>query len=726
VARPRASNTQAWRRISLERQLLNPRFPAGVAAPSMVCAVTLVLLAGFTAVLLGQAGNHPVPLAVVDSQEQLVDAVARSLRATAAVERSELAALAEASQPGGGDQLLAAVNAGATDWLGTAVLDQSGGLVAARGQLIPATAVPADVDDVTAAPIRGPGGDVQLLTVVPLAGGQLLAATSAVKPRQLRLPPEGGQTLLLAVSGEGLLHNQGTPLAPDDPATLLATDVANDTVGGQVASAIGRPAGSADSPVVTAAPVGDLGIAVVSVARVPADPSSPLQGLIPGGSLFVLAVLVLLLLRAGLVRPVQRLQQRAITFAAGSAVRPGRLGIAEVRRISRALHVSVARTWGLTRPRTSRWPGVPAVVMVVVAVLAVGGWAGALVVRFADVARDLPAQIVDDTQNQVDGAAEAVDASLLQGLTQLATLATGDQDPAALAPRLAELSDRDSRYRSLYVTDPAGEPVRPVGREPLRQPGPLPGGQGVTVDGTVNRVPVVYAYTALANGNGLVGEFDVRRLSGLLARVDGRLRVVDQQLRVVLDTGGYRAFERLSGEPLREAARAAQDRSVRPELRTVDGTRSLVAGAPVAGGGGTSELGWVVVSERSLGDYRLPANDLRRAAWLLALIALFVAVVPLFGWHYFVLLVPLRRLAADADRLVAGDSGTVISPCRPDEIGAVAVCLEVSRQGMRHGPARLGGAVRLRGNDTDQTMVMPTIGGGRHRPRPAATARSGR
>jgi hypothetical protein len=109
----------------------------------------------------------------------------------------------------------------------------------------------------------------------------------------------------------------------------------------------------------------------------------------------------------------------------------------------------------------------------------------------------------------------------------------------------------------------------------------------------------------------------------------------------------------------------------------------------------------------------------------------------LFGWHYFVLLVPLRRLAADADRLVAGDSGTVISPCRPDEIGAVAVCLEVSRQGMRHGPARLGGAVRLRGTETDQTMVMPQIGagaggrqvdGGRHRPRPraAATARSGR
>jgi HAMP domain-containing protein len=692
----------------------------------MVCAVALVLLAAFATVLLGQAGNRPVPLAVVDSQEQLVDGVARSLRATAALERSELTALAEASQPSDGDQLLAAVNAGATDWLGTAVFNQSGGLVAASGQLIPAAALPGTVDEPVTVPIRGPGGGVQLLTVLPLEGGQLLAAASALRPRQLRLPAERGQTLLLAVSGEGLLHNQGTPLAPDDPVTPLATSVAGDTVSGQVASAVGSPGGAPLAPVVAAAPVGDLGISVVSVARVPVDPRSPWQGVVPGASLLALAALVLLLLRAGLVRPVQRLQERAITFATGS-VRPARLlGIAEVRRISRALHMSAARTWGLTRPRIPRWPGLPAVVVVVVAAVAVAGWAGALVVRFADGARDLPAQIVDDTQNQVEGAAEAVDASLLQGLTQLATLATGDPDPAALAPELAALSDRDPRYRSLYVTDPAGVPVRPAVREPLRQPGPLPGDRGVTVDGTVSRVPVIYAYTALADGYGLVGEFDVRRLSGLLARVDGRLRVVDPQLRVVLDTGGYRAFERLDREPLPEAAQAARDRSAQPELRTVDGTRSLVAGAPVAGGGLTGELGWVVVSERSLGDYRLPANDLRRVAWLAALIALFVAVVPLFGWHYFVLLVPLRRLAADADRLVAGDSGTVISPCRPDEIGAVAVCLEVSRQGMRHGPARLGGAVRLRGTDTDQTMVMPLIDGGRHRPRPAATARSGR
>jgi hypothetical protein len=683
----------------------------------MVCAVTLVLLAGFAAVFLGQAGNQPVPVAVVDSQEQLADGVARSLRATAALERSELTALAEQAGSGDGDELLAAVNAGTTDWLGTAVLDQSGGLLAARGQLIPTAALPDTVDGPTTVPTRGTGGGVQLLTALPLDGGQLLAAASAVRPRQLRLAAERGQTLLLAVRGEGLLHNQGTPLAPGDPVAPLATEVAGGTVGGQVASAVG-PAGEARvAPVVAAAPVGDLGVAVVSVARVPVGPNgSPWQGVVPGASLLALAALVLLLLRSGLVRPVQRLQGRAITFAAGSAVRPARLGIAEVRRISRALYVSAARTWGWSWPRVPRWPGIPAVAVVVVATMAVAGWAGALVVRFADGARELPAQIVDDTQNQVEGAAEAVDASLQRGLTQLATLASAGSDPAALAPELAALSERDSRYRSLYVTDPAGVPVRPAGREPMRQPGPLPDDRGVTVDGTVDRVPVVYVYTALADGYGLVGEFDVRHLSRLLERVDGRLRVVDPQLRVVLDTGGYRAFERFGREPPGPG---------QPELRTVGGDRSLVAGAPVAGSQLTTALGWLVVSERSLSDYRLPANDLRRVAWLVALIALFVAVVPLFGWHYFVLLVPLRRLAADADRLVTGKSGTVISPCRPDEIGAVAVCLEVSRQALRHGPERLGGAVRLRGAGADQTQVMPLVDGGRHRPRPAA-ARSGR
>jgi hypothetical protein len=112
-----------------------------------------------------------------------------------------------------------------------------------------------------------------------------------------------------------------------------------------------------------------------------------------------------------------------------------------------------------------------------------------------------------------------------------------------------------------------------------------------------------------------------------------------------------------------------------------------------------------VVAEQAVGDLALPANSLRRASLVLGGAAGFLAVIAL-GWHYFVLLVPLRRLAAAADRMADGDTETVISPHRPDEIGAVASCLEICRQVRVHGPARLGGAERLRGTGAPPTVVV--------------------
>jgi HAMP domain-containing protein len=81
----------------------------------------------------------------------------------------------------------------------------------------------------------------------------------------------------------------------------------------------------------------------------------------------------------------------------------------------------------------------------------------------------------------------------------------------------------------------------------------------------------------------------------------------------------------------------------------------------------------------------------------------------LFGWLYFLILLPLRALARAADRLAAGDVDTVIPPVRQDEVGAIAVCLDICRQAKAHGNERLAGAVRLRGAARDHTLVLPLV-----------------
>jgi HAMP domain-containing protein len=104
----------------------------------------------------------------------------------------------------------------------------------------------------------------------------------------------------------------------------------------------------------------------------------------------------------------------------------------------------------------------------------------------------------------------------------------------------------------------------------------------------------------------------------------------------------------------------------------------------------------------------LPANEVRRSASMLGFAGFCLALL-LFGWLYFLVLLPLRALARAAGRLAEGDVDTVIPPARQDEVGAIAVCLDICRQAKVHGNERLAGAVRLRGAGRDQTLVLPRI-----------------
>ncbi|MEK8108260.1 hypothetical protein NKG94_31310 [Micromonospora sp. M12] len=56
--------------------------------------------------------------------------------------------------------------------------------------------------------------------------------------------------------------------------------------------------------------------------------------------------------------------------------------------------------------------------------------------------------------------------------------------------------------------------------------------------------------------------------------------------------------------------------------------------------------------------------------------------------------------------------GTVelpVPPQRHDDIGAIAMCLEICRQVRHTGSARFGGALRMRGAGLDRTTVLGRV-----------------
>jgi nitrate/nitrite-specific signal transduction histidine kinase len=107
-------------------------------------------------------------------------------------------------------------------------------------------------------------------------------------------------------------------------------------------------------------------------------------------------------------------------------------------------------------------------------------------------------------------------------------------------------------------------------------------------------------------------------------------------------------------------------------------------------------------------DLSLPTTQALHVAWLLMVLAITVAVAT-WGWQYTVFVRPLKALAAAAERVTGGNHQTPITPERFDEIGALAMCLEVCRQAYRDGSERLAGAARLRGSGKDYTVVMSKI-----------------
>lgn len=742
-----------WRRIALEKQLPTPHFPAGVWVPATICCWGLVLVAVVCAVLFGAAAGERAPRAVVDSQRQLVSGLARVLGngLEASVDGVQDATDRYAGGQRDPAKLLDSLNGAGVRWVATAVLDpKTRRPVAARGEPVPVAQLPSTVERTTVTPLLL-GTEARMLVAAPLADGRLLAGVSVLRVRPLRLDRQ--QAILLGLAA-GPPQTQAWPvqgLNPSADAAVIATirRAVRGTADGDQAS---RTATSGQTAlVVVAAPVGDSGLAVASAVRTPlVGAGSRWLGVPPAVGLLLAAGFAFGLLRTALTRPVRRLLALAKARACGDAA-PARHGfwLAEARRIEAALGAGRDRRGRRDRrdrrdrpaARPGRPHGVPAFFGVLAASAAISIWAAGMVATYGGGARNVPSQVVTDTGNQIESVTIALGDVLDSARAELATVAarTGSGTDG-LRSNLDRLANRDSRYRSLYLADAAGRPRLTVGRKPLRQERPVAGDSGVELDNDSGRLPVIYAHTRTPDGRSLVAEFDVGFLARLLERADGRVRVVDTKLRTILDTEGYRAFQPLppsaSRAALDQAADQAADQTAadqskadrakagqtkaanqtnagdptRADVLTAAGGRNpmLVASTPLATPAATAHLKWTVVAERAVSDLRLPPNDLRRAALLAAGAAIVLAVLAL-GWHYFVLLRPLRRLAVAADRLARGQTDTVITPQRQDEIGAIAACLEICRQVRVDGERRLGGAVRLRGSDHDFTTVMPPI-----------------
>ena len=697
-----------WRRRALDQQLPAASFPAGAAAPSLVYFWAVLVVA--TAAVLGFAihDQRGVAPAVQESQRDLMSKIARSmsLGVQQAVDEFDRFAgrVRGTAQPVDKAALAGLVGADG-QWAGAAVLD------AASKRPLAATGVALPVDQLAVLPPDGQTVPVMtadglaLVRAAALQPGQVLLALHPVTMRNLRLNPDAQHGVFTRLPDGRVVLMQGVSALPEGKLPEVFAHLAG--LGSSQSRTVVVREWSDRQLVVSAAPVGDTGVTVASllVAEV-TDGTSLWRGLMLGSGVLLAGTVGFLLMRASLARPVAELLKQAKADACGAVTSRRRvLRMAEAYRIARGLAVSSyaalpGKRW---RPTVLQGLVVAAVVALLCPAVAV-----TLSLRPADYPVDR--QLVADEESRAEAISTTLGNALDNGRQRVDQVAFANADTPAdrMDAALRQALRDEHRLRAVYVVDAAGTVVRSAGREPLRAVGPLPGAGGLRIDPAIERLPLIYAYRVRADGGGVVGEFDTDYLVGLMRQADGRARVVDSTLRTVLDSEGYRAFQPLLGEALRAVAADALTGETAARSGDTDGDAVLVAGSAVQTPAPVAHLEWVVVVERNVSMLRLPQMLERR--WTLLISAAFAGVVLLtLAWQHFIYVRPLRRLAAAADRVAAGDFEEPIAPQRHDDVGAIAMCLEICRQVRHTGSARFGGAVRLRGPEENYTAVLPLI-----------------
>lgn len=694
----------------LDHEIAEARFPSGIGVPSAVVLVLTLLLAAASGFFLTPTATKPVPGAVVASQEHFVEATARSLAASATEAVLELRfAVTESSAgwPRNPGELLGTLGELYPRWRGLAVVESANrALVAARGEPIPLEALDqVVVREASIRPVARPGGRVLMMAAIPLPaddGARLLVASTEFSSSQFPLDERLAQSVLMVTGDGSVLDSRGPVPAPDDRVTgALIRRAATESAAGRAGSEVDLLAGAgpAQPPsaqanrtaaVVAYAPLasselsGKLGLSLISVAHVPvADVESPVHRPAPAIALAVLSLLGFVLVRMTVVGPVHRLRADALAVAAGCVGREVRTsGVREVRRI--AAVVEQCRSGTGTRPRRRRF-GLTARQAIGVCAVAMLVWSGLVTWTIGMSAPDVPDVVVRERGMAVSRIADSVGRSLNGGMAELKLLArlAGQSDANAMRQAMGRLVSREARYRSVYLVDATGRTTVQAGRAPLRAAETPPPGEGFRQYNTDGRLPVIFAHVPTLDGKGaVIGEFDIEHLSELLRQSVGRVRVVDPGFRTIADTEGYRAFQMLSGEPLRRSAGDAL--AGKPTAAMVDGQsgRYVVASAAVGGAGTVAALRWGVVAEQPAGALGLPGNELRRRSLAVGIASAAIALL-LLGWHEFAVTRPLRRSAALAERFGDGDLDSPIYPLRQDQIGTITSCLETCRKSQR-------------------------------------------
>lgn len=726
-----------WRRIALERQLPRPRFPGGIGVPSAIMLVCLVVIGACTAAYFLRPPAHAVPRAVIDSQRDLVVEVSHRLSVGSRRDQEDAhqVAAAYATDPAHDPrQFVAATAAKHLSWHSVAIWDPaSGAVLGTAGEALPPEVLKAATRPDTVTGFVGADQRGRLLHVAKLTDGKLLAVVVPVSIRSLRLEPGASQSVMLVLDGKTLIQSQGTPVAADDP---VRTVIARAGGAKTPQSVQGNPVttkGQSRVPVVSSAPVGGTPFAVASTTYIQpsgADASKPAALL--GGVLVLLAIVGYLSIQFAFVRPLRRLLGDAKRVACGEPGGASRLSrLPEAQRVGAAFGALAA--WQPVAHRGTGRSPVRASSVLSIAAAAIVLWSVGLFVVVRD-ASTVPAQVAADYQNHADHVANALRDTFDETLSNLEGLATRsaatDKDQDAIATRLlSSFIDDNPRIRSAYLLGPNGRTRSQAGHDPLRRGTWKGTAPGLVLDQENTSIPLVLAHVPYGSGQ-LVAEFDPVSLRSVLDQVHGGVHVVDHQLRSVLDTGGFIAFSQVHDSAVRAAATAVVS-SDHPATAPTSNRRVVVASVmgdvPADGastGGATtvgtaqpaspsptspsSALGWIVVVSLDSSDMALPRTQALHVAWLLAVLAVTVAVAT-WAWHYTIFARPLKTLAAAAERLTAGDHKSPITPERFDDVGALAMCLEVCRQAYVDGSERLAGVPRLRGSFGDQTVVLPAI-----------------